>query len=225
MASLLDKDVGKEDEKEALLHSLILEEEIRKNLASSPTPQHGPLGTRIQPDPGLCLKTVTDSKEKVFINICKSELVPCPRDVCDEELIQIVETSDAMRFRIPMSLGEPHAEVDNAGKGCTAYDVIINDQFYSKTQERQLLLSFLFTVVLEGLEQKYGLLLSRECRVLKNRKAMGTLQEQFVRQAPKPAIFEVENNQSGSQKKQPLISEMEEQTVYVCLNIWWSPLN
>lgn len=112
-----------------------------------------------------------------------------------------------------MSLGEPHAEVDNAGKGCTAYDVIINDQFYSKTQERQLLLSFLFTVVLEGLEQKYGLLLSRECRVLKNRKAMGTLQEQFVRQAPKPAIFEVENNQSGSQKKQPLISEMEEQTV------------
>jgi hypothetical protein len=161
----------------------------------------------------------------VFINICKSELVPCPRDVCDEELIQIVETSDAMRFRIPMSLGEPHAEVDNAGKGCTAYDVIINDQFYSKTQERQLLLSFLFTVVLEGLEQKYGLLLSRECRVLKNRKAMGTLQEQFVRQAPKPAIFEVENNQSGSQKKQPLISEMEEQTVYVCLNIWWSPLN
>ena len=39
--------------------------------------------------------------------------VPCPRDVSDEELIHIIETNDAMKFRVPMSLGEAHAEVDN----------------------------------------------------------------------------------------------------------------
>ena len=51
---------------------------------------------------------------------------------------------------------------------------------------------------------------SLECKVLKNRKSMGSLQEQFVRQAPKPTIVEVDGSQSDARKKQPLISEVDE---------------
>ena len=48
-----------------------------------------------------------------------------------------------------------------AGNGCTAYDVIINSDFYTKTQERPILLNFILTLILEGIEQKNSVLLSR----------------------------------------------------------------
>ena len=87
---------------------------------------------------GLCLKTKTDKGEKVFINICKSDQVCCkwmscvhacmctcvcdrvlvlqvpsPREISDEEVQQLVQSGDATKFRVPLSLGEPHTEKDN----------------------------------------------------------------------------------------------------------------
>jgi len=38
--------------------------------------------------------------------------VPAPKDISDEELLKLLETEDPSGFRIPMSLGEPHAELD-----------------------------------------------------------------------------------------------------------------
>ena len=44
--------------------------------------------------------------------------VPSPPEVSDEQLIEIVQSEDPMRFRVPMSLGEPHAEVDKGRSQC-----------------------------------------------------------------------------------------------------------
>ena len=46
-------------------------------------------------------------------------------------------------------------------------------------------------VVLEGIEDKYKINLSRDCKHLKNKKFMGTLPEQNVRTKSKPQIQEV----------------------------------
>ena len=88
---------------------------------------------------GFCLKTKNSKNEKVFINICKSDEVCTiralyyfknlfladhyffkispPKDITDEELIQLIDQCEtenaAFHFRVPMSLGEPHSELDN----------------------------------------------------------------------------------------------------------------
>ena len=38
--------------------------------------------------------------------------LPVPKDISDEELLRLLEAEDPSGFRIPMSLGEPHAELD-----------------------------------------------------------------------------------------------------------------
>ena len=91
-----------------------------------------PDSTQIQPKPGFCVKT-NSSEGKVFINICHSPSIPPPADVTEDELLQMLE-EDQAGFRIPMSLGEPHAELDAKGQGCTAYDVAVNSNFYLRMQ-------------------------------------------------------------------------------------------
>ena len=38
--------------------------------------------------------------------------VPEPKDLTDDELLQVLDSEDPTQFRIPMSIGEPHAEID-----------------------------------------------------------------------------------------------------------------
>ncbi|VDQ09041.1 unnamed protein product [Trichobilharzia regenti] len=45
----------------------------------------------------------------------------------------------------------------SAQKGCTAYDVAINPEFYEKVKSSELFEAFLMTVIFEGLENKYGI--------------------------------------------------------------------
>jgi len=169
------------------------------------------LSKQVKPTPGFCLKTKIGDDEKVFINVCHSEELPVPPDISDEELIKITESQDPSRFRVPISLGEPHAEVDHSGKGCSAYDVIVNSEFYKRTQNRPVLKNFLLTLALEGLEQKYDLMLSRDCKILKNKKFLGSAETQHIRQKSKPSITEVEPKNDIATKK-PLITELDNQT-------------
>ncbi|PNF24827.1 hypothetical protein B7P43_G15135 [Cryptotermes secundus] len=84
-----------------------------------------------------------------------------------------------------------------AGNPSIAYDVAINPEFYKKTENSKLFLSFLLTVVMEGLKDKYSLSLQTDDYViLKNRKVLGNLLPHRIRQ--------------GGQKKPagPLIQEM-----------------
>lgn len=67
------------------------------------------------PPPGMCVKTVSEpDKQKVFVNICQSNSVPHPPHISREELLELLQSDDPSGYRVPMSLGEPHTEVDNS---------------------------------------------------------------------------------------------------------------
>uniref|UniRef100_A0A674IZP9 PIH1 N-terminal domain-containing protein n=1 Tax=Terrapene triunguis TaxID=2587831 RepID=A0A674IZP9_9SAUR len=123
----------------------------------------------IQPQPGFCIKTHAGSQEKVFVNICRSLHIPAPPDLSCQELECLIESDSASSFRIPMSLGEPHAELDNSGNGCTAYDVVINSGFFSKVE-----------------------VCAPWWRILKNRKFMGSISGQTIRTKSSPVIQEMD---------------------------------
>ncbi|MGH0137636.1 UNVERIFIED_CONTAM: hypothetical protein FKN15_063732 [Acipenser sinensis] len=93
---------------------------------------------------GFCVKTNTSDGRKVFVNICQSSQVPPPPDISEAELVELLQSEDPSGFRLPMSLGEPHAEIDNS------------------EQSSELVLEFLIAVSFEGLENKYDLQLCRE---------------------------------------------------------------
>lgn len=182
------------------------------SLLSSIQQQGGIPSTQVIPKPGFCLKTKNKQNEKVFVNICMAENVPPPKDLSDNELIQLLESDDPTGFRIPMSIGEPHAELDKSSKGCTVYDVVVSPQFMEKMKTSELFKTFFLTVMMEGLEQKFDTELSREWVILKNRKVVGTLQAQNVRTQSKPFIMEMEGQStqgSGSTVKPGLIQEVD----------------
>lgn len=145
--------------------------------------------TQIRPQPGFCIKT-NSSEGKVFINICHSPSIPPPVDVTEDELLQMLE-EDQAGFRIPMSLGEPHAELDAKGQGCTAYDVAVNSNFYLRMQNSEFLRELVVTIAREGLEDKYGLQLNPEWRMLKYRPFLGSISQQNIRSQQRPRIQEL----------------------------------
>jgi len=108
----------------------------------------------VKPAPGMCVKTHTEAGDKVFINLCHTSELPAPEDINEDTLKEIWTSEDPSSFRVPMSIGEGHAEVDKAGNTTVAYDVAINSVFYKKTENSKLFLSFLITIVMEGLKDK-----------------------------------------------------------------------
>ncbi|XP_029364352.1 PIH1 domain-containing protein 1 [Echeneis naucrates] len=147
----------------------------------------------IRPQPGICVKTVSEpNKQKIFINICQSNSVPSPPELSRDELVELLQSEDPSGYRVPMSLGEPHTEVDNSSQGCTAYDVVINQDFFQRCQKDPLFQQFVILVSLEGLENKYNLELSRDWKVLKNRKFLGSVSEQNIRTKSRPVIQELQ---------------------------------
>ncbi|KAM4634851.1 PIH1 domain-containing protein 1 isoform 3-T3 [Polymixia lowei] len=153
----------------------------------------------IRPQPGMCVKTVTQpDKQKVFINVCQSTSVPRPPELSRDELVELLQSEDPTGYRVPMSLGEPHVEADNSSQGCTAYDVVINQEFFQKCQKDPLFQQFLIMVTLEGLENKYKLELSRDWKVLKNRKFFGSVSEQNIRSKSRPIIQELQPQESSA---------------------------
>ncbi|XP_013876919.1 PIH1 domain-containing protein 1 isoform X2 [Austrofundulus limnaeus] len=153
----------------------------------------------IRPQPGMCVKTFSEpSKDKVFINICQSNLVPPPPELTKDELVQLLQSEDPSGYRVPMSLGEPHTEVDNNSQGCIAYDVVINQDFFQKCQKDPLFHQFIILVSVEGLENKYSLELNRDWKVLKNRKFLGSVNDQNIRTKSRPVIQELQSEESST---------------------------
>ena len=88
-------------------------------------------------------------------------------------MIDIVKAEDPGRYRVPISLGEPVADLDKSlltylslsffysisfsvdGEGCIIFTVIIHPDFYNRTQTNKTFMSFLLTLIYEGLENKY----------------------------------------------------------------------
>lgn len=199
-SSLLDSSL---EDKDALFSQLLLNAASEDPNLLSALSKQVLQSTQVRPVPGFCLKTKNDKNEKVFVNICMADNVPAPQDLSDEELIKLLESDDPTGFRIPMSIGEPHAEIDKSGQGCTAYDVVVSPAFMEKMKSSELFKTFFLTVMMEGVESKYETLLSREWVILKNRRFVGTLQEQNVRTQSKPVIMEMDQPDSAGMRSQP----------------------
>ncbi|XP_053908382.1 PIH1 domain-containing protein 1 isoform X2 [Cuculus canorus] len=184
--SLLSAELEAEEEEEDALQRLLLQatqEDERR-------PPSGP-PRAVTPQPGLCVKTRA-GEDKVFINVCHSAEVPAPPPLSPPALRRLL-CAPPDGFRIPMSLGEPHAEIDRGGRGCTAYDVVVNSGFFRTLQSDPLYLEFFLTVAMEGLTEKYGVELElSDWRVLKNRKFLGSIAAQNIRTRPQPHIEELE---------------------------------
>uniref|UniRef100_A0A7M4FI64 PIH1 domain containing 1 n=1 Tax=Crocodylus porosus TaxID=8502 RepID=A0A7M4FI64_CROPO len=170
MAALTDKSLlsaeleedgdgdGDEDEE---FQRLLLQatQKIQSTMPSAPDSKP------IRPQPGFCIKTHASPTEKVFVNVCRSPHIPPPPDLTPQELECLIESDSASAFRIPMSLGEPHAELDKSGNGCTAYDVVINTGFFNKLEANLLFKEFFITVALEGLAEKYSTNINHPAKV------------------------------------------------------------
>lgn len=207
--SLLSAEMKEEEEE--LYEQLLLQAAKEMQGTSVPPAQES---KQIIPQPGFCVKAKTRSSEKIFINVCKSDQIPPPPDLSEEDLVILLESEDPSGYRIPMSLGEPHAEVDNSGNGCTAYDIVINPTFYNKIHSNKLFMEFFMTIGFEGLENKYNLEMSREWRMLKNRKFLGSVVEQNIRTKSKPVIQELKSSTTSTESgTKPLVSEVESSCV------------
>ncbi|KAK3738603.1 hypothetical protein RRG08_040261 [Elysia crispata] len=192
--TILDQDNAGDQLSDDLLRRLLLNTPSGTDGVDRPQQTSGGTPyTTIVPAPVMCLKTRTDTGEKVFINLCESENVPEPKDITDDELLQVLDSEDPSQFRIPMSIGEPHAEIDKSGSGCTAYDVVINPKFMGKMKKSELFKTFFLTIMCEGIESKYDTLLKRDWVVLKNRKCVGKMTEQHIRTKSKPLIMDMDN--------------------------------
>ncbi|KAL3881231.1 hypothetical protein ACJMK2_027687 [Sinanodonta woodiana] len=206
-----------QDMDEEFFNKLLLQASQDPSLLSSMAPPGGVVPTvQVLPKPGFCVKTKNSKKEKVFVNVCQSENVPNAKDLTDDELLKVLDSEDPYSFRIPMAIGEPHVEIDKSGSGCTAYDVVVNPNFFSKIQKNELFKTFFLTVTMEGIESKYNVELSREWIILKNRKFVGQLAEQNVRTQSKPLIVESDEGNKDilppsleAQRRPPLIQEMD----------------
>lgn len=98
-----------EDEFEKLLNAALSERE-------APSAAGGGAPYRVvKPKPSFCVKTRNViTSEKVFLNVCRTDALPEPVDVSEEQLTRILESDEPSTFRVPMSLGEGHQETDKS---------------------------------------------------------------------------------------------------------------
>ncbi|GFN80697.1 Pih1 domain-containing protein 1 [Plakobranchus ocellatus] len=214
--SLLDQNNAENQLSDDLLRKLLLDSaNAAQNKKLPQQTSSGVPYTTIKPIPVMCLKTRTDTGAKIFINLCEAENVPEPKDLTDDELLQVLDSEDPSQFRIPMSIGEPHAEIDKSGAGCTAYDVVVNPKFMEKMKRNELFKTFFLTIMCEGIESKYDILLKRDWVVLKNRKCVGKMSEQHIRTKSKPLIMDVDTGMPDQlpveqPEKRNLIEEVQQ---------------
>ncbi|XP_004926574.1 PIH1 domain-containing protein 1-like [Bombyx mandarina] len=176
-----------------------VEGELKKLLSSVDTVP----SRLVKPTPGFCVKTtrIPDNK-KVFVNICQTDAIPCPRDITNDELMYILSSEDPSSYRVPMSIGEGRTEHDKSGAPATAYDVAVNPEFFKKIEKDELFQTFFLTVVFEGLQDKYQFEIDmQKFTILKNRKSIGTLQSHRIQ------IRDIQ--QTESKIKPPLIEEIK----------------
>lgn len=166
----------------------------------------------VKPFPGFCVKTrELKSGNKIFVNICKTDAIPPPKDVSQDELIDIISSDSPGDFRVPMSIGEIRVEKDKKGEEAKVCDIAIHPDFFRKVEEIDAFKNFFLTIVFHGLEDKYDLTCTDEKIILKNRKAFGTLQMHRIQQreidqkmgksSETSVLDEITGTNEGSQKK------------------------
>lgn len=186
------------------------EEEFNKFFNSIQTPKQsgvedGIPWKSVTPHPGMCVKFFTTEGDKSFVNVCHTREIPAPREITDEELIEVLESENPSSYRMPMSISDPHTETDKSGNLTLVYDVAVNSSLIHKIENNKLFQVFFMTILLEALQEKYNIKVNMTSQnpyiILKNRKVLGTLrshriQQRNVSSAPSPLIEEVSSPKS-----------------------------
>ena len=149
-----------------------------KNPLSSLLPEEEYQSVTVVPKPGLCIKSKNAAGSKFFINLCKLSEIPAPPPIDESELSRMIEAEDYTNlWKVPMSLGAPRRESDKSGGECWAAEVAVNSAWFDqKMVSSELFTSFVITIAMEGLYDKYGedARLDRDkWTVLKNKKFLG----------------------------------------------------
>lgn len=156
----------------------------------------------VKPIPGLCIKCYKNRDEKFFINLCQTDAIPSPEDITEAQLTEILESDTPSSYRIPMSISEPRPTADKSGNQVDVCDIAINPKFFAKCQNAVLFRDFLVVIVLEALDDKYGIHIKpNNWIVLKNRKCIGYLVSHRIQNRDAKAVYESYQNPSLENKK------------------------
>jgi len=191
------------------LNSLFPSVVSKEKHLSSLLPEDDFPSTTAIPKPGLCVKTKDIDGTKFFINLCKLTEIPPPPPIEESELTRMIETEDYTNlWRVPMSLGAPRKEKDKSGNTCTVAEVAINTSWFDGTMsDSMVFISFVVTVAMEGLADKYGndaRLDRQNWTILKNKKFLGeSCPPHRIQQRPTSGIEQLEGKEpSGSMIKE-----------------------
>ncbi|KAL0267498.1 UNVERIFIED_CONTAM: hypothetical protein PYX00_009751 [Menopon gallinae] len=141
----------------------------------------------------MVIKTFDAKGNKIFINLCKVDEIPEPKEKTESELLSLLESDDITDYRVPLSMLDPHDELDKckfyfrAGKPAVVYDVAINTRFFEKIKDNQVFRDFVLEVIQQGLENKYDIELQKGGYViLRNRSSIGDLKPHRIRSITGP---------------------------------------
>ncbi|EMR09646.1 hypothetical protein PNEG_02229 [Pneumocystis murina B123] len=143
----------------------------------------------VLPLPGFVVKTIQtgDNKKrfpqgtKVFLNICHSDYVTPPKDKAGYDIIPKIMRG--WHWEIPVVISIERWDADKAGRKCLVIDCCCNTSVMELCKEDSNVRLFFIETCLELVEDKTGMILSREY-VIPKMKAKGELQ---------PSILEVDN--------------------------------
>ena len=180
---------------------------------SSLMPEDDFPSSTVIPKPGLCIKTKNNAGSKFFINLCKLAEIPPPPPMEESELTRMIETEDyTSLWRVPMSLGAPRKEKDKSGTECSVAEVAVNTAWFDGTMVDSLVFtSFVVTVAMEGLADKYGeeARLDRQSwTILKNKKFLGdSCPPHRIQMRPGAGIQQVEEEGKGVMVQEMKVGE------------------
>lgn len=106
------------------------------------------------------------------------------------------------QVKVPMSLAAPTLTKDNAGKFVKVIDVAINTAFFKKMEKSSFLQEFLFTIILEGINDKYKIPIDENTlNVLKNRKSIGELKQHYIQNRDIKNVYDTYKNPTEEDKR------------------------
>lgn len=153
--------------------------------------------------PGICIKGFhKETKDKVFVNVTTTDQIPAPEITDEQQLIEIFNSGMPNQVKVPMSLAAPTLTKDNAGKFVKVIDVAINTAFFKKMEKSSFLQEFLFTIFLEGINDKYKIPIDENTlNVLKNRKSIGELKQHYIQNRDIKNVYDTYKNPTEEDKR------------------------
>ena len=118
----------------------------------------------------MCVKTYkAGTQNKFFINICHTTEIPAPKDITENELLELIKQQRPSDFKIALSLSKPRFGTDKSNNKVEVTDVAVNTDFYKKkVTSGGLFYQFLITLIFEHIEQKYEIKIDTDNFVVLN---------------------------------------------------------